>query len=223
MISGSVWNSLQQQPRQPDRLLAERRAGRRLAAVGRIALVEDQIDHGGDGGEPLRALDRARRLERHAGIGDARLGAGDALLHGAFADQEGARDLLDGEAGDDAQRHRDLLRRRQVGMAADEQQPQDVVAVMRAVQPLGDIALGIFQVGDLVLLRHRRLLGALAHRVDAAVAADKDQPGRRVARRPVLRPVLQCPEARILESFLRRIEIAEVAQQRAHRLRAGGC
>ena len=39
---------------------------------------------------------------------------------------------------DDAQRQRDLLRRRQVGMAADEQQPQDVVAVVarrRAARP----------------------------------------------------------------------------------------
>ncbi|ESW77752.1 hypothetical protein X773_22690 [Mesorhizobium sp. LSJC285A00] len=124
--------------------------------------------------EPLRALDRSGRLERHAGIGNARLGARDALFHGAFADQERTRDLLDGETGDDAQRHRDLLRRRQIRMAADEQEPQYVIAVVRAVQPFGDIALGIFQVRDLVLFRHRRLLGALAHRVDAGVAADKD-------------------------------------------------
>ena len=69
---------------------------------------------------------------------DAPLGAGDALLHRRFADQEGARDLLDREARDDAQRQRDLLRRRQIGMAADEQQPQHVVAVVGAVEPLGE-------------------------------------------------------------------------------------
>ena len=36
----------------------------------------------------------ARRLEGHVGLGDAALGAGDALLHGRLADQEGAGDLL---------------------------------------------------------------------------------------------------------------------------------
>jgi hypothetical protein len=48
-----------------------------------------------------------------------------------------------GQSGDDAQRQRDLPRRRQIGMAADEQQPQNIVAVMRAVEPLGERVLGI--------------------------------------------------------------------------------
>src|SRR4051812_11568097 len=60
-------------------------------------------------------------------------------------------------AGDDAQRQRDLLRRRQVGMAADEQKPQDVVAVVRAVEPLGDFGLGVVEVGDGLLLGQRLL------------------------------------------------------------------
>ena len=42
----------------------------------------------------------------------------------------------------------DLLRRRQVRMAADEQQPQDVVAVVGPVQPVGQGVLGVLQVGD---------------------------------------------------------------------------
>ena len=52
------------------------------------------------------------------------------------------------QAGDDAQRQRDLLGRRQVRMAADEQEAQDVVAVMRAVEPLGERHLGFLEVGD---------------------------------------------------------------------------
>ena len=139
MISGSVWNS--RSSSRARRIASSHSGAADLggAAARRIALVEDQVDHRRDGGEPLGALDRARRLERHVGLRDARLGAGDALLHRGFADQEGARDLLDGQAGDDAQRQRDLLGRRQVGMAADEQQPQDVVAVMRAVEPFGQL------------------------------------------------------------------------------------
>ena len=93
---------------------------------------------------------------------------------------------------------------------------------MRAVQPLSDVGFRILQIGNLVLVRHRRLLASLAHRVDAAVAADEDQPGGGIARWSVLRPTLQGAQACVLECFLRRIEIAEVAQQRPHRLRARG-
>ena len=110
----------------------------------------------------------ARRLERHARpAAILRLGARDALLHGAFADQEGAGDLLDRQARDDAQRQRDLLRRRQVGMAADEQQPQDVVAVVGAVEPLGERRLGVLEVGEQLLVGQRLLLRPAAHGVDA--------------------------------------------------------
>ena len=209
----------QQQPRQPDRLLAQRRADLGGVAAGRIALVEDQVDHGGDGGEPLGALHRARRLERHVGVGDARLGPGDALLHRGLADQEGARDLLDREPGDDAQRQRDLLRRRQVGMAADEQQPQDVVAVVRAVEPLGQLLLGVVEVGDR-LVRRAAAAACLPPPdiVDRDVAADHDQPRRGIARRAVLRPALQRAQAGVLERLLGGVEIAEIAQQRADRL-----
>ncbi len=110
----------QQEPGEPDSLLAKRRARGRLPAPGRISLVEDQVDHRRHGGEPFGPLHRSRRLERDTGLGDAALGPGDALLHGGLAHQEGARDLRDRQAGDDAQRQCDLLGRRQVGMAADE-------------------------------------------------------------------------------------------------------
>src|SRR5207302_8633441 len=62
----------------------------RSGLARRIALVEDEIDHCGDRRETLGALDRARRLEGHAGAGDACLRPCDALLHRALADQEGA-------------------------------------------------------------------------------------------------------------------------------------
>ena len=162
MISGSLWNS--RSSSRASRIASSHSGAADLGGVAarRIALVEDQVDHGGDGGEALGALHRARRLERHVGVGDARLGARDALLHRGFRDQEGARDLLDRQARDDAQRQRDLLRRRQVRMAADEQQPQDVVAVVRAVEPLGELLLGVVEIGDRVVLGQRLLLLARA-------------------------------------------------------------
>jgi hypothetical protein len=105
-------------------------------------------------------------------------------------------------------------------MAADEHQPQDVVAVVRAVEPIGERALGIVEIGDrLVVLGQRLLLAVAAHLVDRGVAADHDQPRGCVARRPVLRPALQRAQGCVLERLLRGVEVAEVAQERADRLR----
>ena len=212
----------QQQADQPDRFLGQRLARLGLAAVVRgIPLVEQQVDHRGHDRETLRPLRRTRCLEGDAGIADARLGPRDALLHGGLAHQEGLRDLLHRQAADDAQRQRDLLRRRQLRMAADEQQPQDVVLVVLAVEPVGQRRLGIVEIRQHRLVRQFRLLRLPADLIHRGIAADQDQPGGGIARRAVLRPVLQRAQAGLLEGFLGRIEIPEVAQQRAHHLRAG--
>jgi hypothetical protein len=113
-----------------------------------VALVEDEIDHRADDREPFRALGRIGRLEWHARLGDAGLRTGDALFHCAVADEKCAGDLLHGQTGDDPQRQCNLLCGRQVRMAADEEQPQDIVAIVGIVQPLGDIAFGVSCVGD---------------------------------------------------------------------------
>ena len=99
---GLALKQAEQQARQANGFLAQGLANFGSVAARRIALVEDQVDHRTNRGEPLAALDCARRLERHIGVGDAGLGASDALLHRGFGDQEGARDLLHREAGDDA-------------------------------------------------------------------------------------------------------------------------
>src|ERR1700730_1885555 len=104
-------------------------------------------------------------------------------------------------------------------MTADEEQPQNVVAIMRAVEPLGDLVLGIVEIGDrLVVLRQRLLLTVTPDLVDRDIAPDHDEPRRRVARRAVLRPGLERAQAGVLERLFRGIEIAEIAEQRADRL-----
>lgn len=108
-------------------------------------------------------------------------------------------------------------------MAADEQQPQDIVAIIGIVQPLDDIAFGILGIGNDVLIRQSLDLRPLAHRIDAAIAADEDEPGCGITRWPFLRPCPDRPETRFLKRLFRGIEIAEIAQQRAERLRAGRC
>ena len=221
IISGSVGNSLSNSL---ESLIASSHSGAR-AAVGharRIAFVEDEVDHGGDSGEALGSRHGARRLEGDIGLGDAGFGAGDALLHRRFAHEEGARNLLNRETRDDAKRKGDLLGRRQLGMAADEEEPEDVVAIVGPVDALDDDGLGVGKVRDDRLGRQRLLPALAARRVDRGVLADHDQPGGRVARRTVLRPNLERSETGFLECLLRRIEILKVAEQRRHRLGARG-
>ena len=212
----------QQQSRQPDGLVAKRRAHMRRAAARRIALVEQQIDHGSDGAQSFGALGCARRLERHLRLRNPALRPGDALLHGHLAHQEGARDLRDRQARHDAQRERDLLGGREIGMAADEQQPQDVIAIVPIVEAFDQRDLGVVQIRHELLGGERLLLAPAPRAVDCDVAPDEDEPGGRVARRAVLRPGLERPQARFLKRLFGDVEVAKIAQQRRDRLRTGG-
>jgi hypothetical protein len=164
------------------------------------------------------------RSLRSTGPGDPPLGARDALLHGALADEERLGDLRHRQPRHDAQRERDLLRAGQVRMAAGEQQPQDVVAVVRVVQPVDERALGIVEIGQRRLVLGQRLGPLLApDGVERHVAPDHDEPGRRIARRAVLRPRLERLEGGFLERFLGPVEIAEIAQEGRHGLGPRPC
>ncbi len=143
------------------------------------------------------------------------------MLHRGLADQERARDLFYRQAGHHAQRQRDLLRRRQIGMAADEQQPQNVVAVVRAVEPFGQRVFGVVEIGDRLVVGQRLLLAIAPDIVDRDIAPDHDQPAGGIARRAVLRPAFQRAQTGVLEGFLGGVEIAEIAQERADRLGTG--
>ena len=200
MISGSPGTD-QEQPRQPYGFVAQRHAHLLVTAARRITLVEDQIQHGGNRGEPFGPFDCARRLEGNLGFGHARFGAGNTLFHGAFADQKRAGDLLYRKPGHHPQRQRDLLHRWQIGMAADEQEPQHVIAIMRTVEPLGDIAFSVAEIGNPIIGRQRRALVASARLVETDIAPDQHQPRDRIARRSVDGPVLECAQTCFLEQF----------------------
>ena len=96
---------------------------------------------------------------------------------------------------------------------------------MRAVEPFGQRILGVVEIGDRLVLGQRLLLAASPDIVDRDIAPDHDQPRRRIARRAVLRPAFQRPQAGVLERFLRGVEVAEIPQQRANSLgtRRGKC
>ena len=190
-----------------------------VATACGITLIEDEIDHGGHGAEPLGAFGRARRLEWNVGLCDAVFGTGDALLHGAVTDQERACNFLHCQAGNNAERQRDLLHRRKIGMAANKQQAQHVVAVMGIVEPLDQIGLSIVEIGDRIVRRQRLASSVFADVVERVIAPDHDEPRHGIARRPVHRPILQRPQACFLECFFGPIEIAKITQQCADNFR----
>jgi hypothetical protein len=95
-------------------------------------------------------------------------------------------------------------------MTADEQEAQNVVAVVRTVKPLGKVRLGILEIGDCIVIGQRLALATTTHIVKRGVAPHQDQPRRWVARRTVDRPIFQRAQARFLERFLCLIEVAEV-------------
>ena len=91
---------------------------------------------------------------------------------------------------------------------------------MRVLEPLRDRGFGIVQIRDRLVGRQRLLAAAPARRIDADIAADEDEPGGGIARRTVLPPVLERPQAGFLISLLGGLQVAEVAQQRSDRLGA---
>ena len=127
----------EQEPRQTDGLVAQRDAHVGAAAGRGVPLVEEDVEDGRYSRKALRALRRARRLEGNALRCDVLLGPCDPLLHRDVCHQERAGDLGHGEAANDAQGERNLLRRGKLRVAAHEEQAKEVVAIVRLVELLG--------------------------------------------------------------------------------------
>src|SRR5580704_4687124 len=99
-----------------------------IACGGRVAFVEDEVDHSEDGGEAGVEFGSAGDLEGDAGFGEGAFGADDALGDGGFGDEEGAGDLLGGEAPEHAEGEGELGFGGEDGVAGDEDEAEEVVA-----------------------------------------------------------------------------------------------
>ena len=119
---------LGQHAAEPERVLDERGAHPLLALRRRVALVEDQVDDLEDAGQPRVELLALGHGERGVGLGERLLRARDPLPDGPRVDEERPRDLLGLEAADHPQRERDARLARERGVAAGEDQREDVVA-----------------------------------------------------------------------------------------------
>jgi hypothetical protein len=129
-------------PGEPDRFAGEADVVQRVALADRVALSEDQIQHVRHGGDPIRELAGGEGGQSGARLAQPGLRAGDALGHGGLGDEEGAGDLCRAETAEGPQRQRDLRRRGEDRVAAEEEQGQVVVRRRRQVRRERDEVVG---------------------------------------------------------------------------------
>ena len=128
MDLGLPRGELGQDPAQAQRVLAERGSHPVVAGGRRVALVEDQVDDLEHRRQARGELGPARDLEGDMRLGEGPLGADDALGDRRLRDEEGTRDLLGGQAAEQAERERDPRLGGQHRMAGGEDEAQEVVA-----------------------------------------------------------------------------------------------
>jgi hypothetical protein len=112
---------------EPDRLGGEVLAHERVARRRGVALVEDEVEHGEHGLQPLRQRVRRGLRDRDARQPHLALGAHEPLGYGRLRQQQRPRDLGHGQAADQPQRERHLGLERERRMAAREHQPEPLV------------------------------------------------------------------------------------------------
>ena len=165
-----------QQPRQPDGLVAQVVANERLAGGRHVAFVEDEVDNGQHRPHPIRQLCIAWYAIRDVGGADLVFRTHQPLRHRRFGDQQGAGNLWRLQTCDQSQRQRNLRFSRERRMATREDQPQSVVFHGTDLLPL---------VGR--VHKQRVLLAIVARRlatqpVDATIAGGRDDPTRGAGR-----------------------------------------
>src|SRR4051794_25647933 len=194
---GLVGHQRREEEREPDRLRAQ------FATHWRpVARVEDEVDGGEDGAQPLGQQVLRRDAEWNAGVADLALRANEPLRERRFGDDEGPRDLRRRQPADEAERQGHLRVGGQRGVAAGEDQLEPLVG------DHGFLVVGyLFGAGEQLRLPRERLLAA--DPVDRAVARRRDDPRAGVRRCPVPRPAFGRDDERILNRVLGEVEVAE--------------
>ena len=210
---GLVGHQVGQRAGQPDRLGAQP-LPHQVSPRGRgVALAEQQVDHAEHAAEPLRQQVTGRHPVGNAGIADLLLGAHQALGHRRLGHQERPGNLGRGQPGDAAQRQRDPGLQRQRGMAAGEDQPQQVVgdaAVTGLVVPLAERRQ----------LRHLPQFRGLDSRppqpVEGPVAGRGGEPCAGAVRDAVARPALKRTGEGVLHALLGQVPVPRHPDQGRH-------
>ena len=148
-----------------------------------------------------------RHPKRDPGGLDLVLGANEPLGHGPLGDEEGAGDLIRRQPAQRPQCERDLGVERKRRMAAREDELEPFVRDRHLIH------LVLRRLRHLEQADLRRERAVAADPVDRPIARGRDQPGARVAGRPLAGPALGGDRERLLGGLLGEVEVAEEADQ----------
>ena len=210
---GLLRQQLGRQPRQEQRFPGEV-AARRIGSpwIG-PAFGERRIDGVEHGAEPPRQSLALGNGEGDAGLPDLVLGPHQPLGHGRRRGEEGRGDGLGVEAehGLQDQWRADGDIDRRMGAGKHQRQPpvRDFRIGRRRVQPIAE---------DLQLCRDDLAAAALARGVDDLAACGRDQPGLRVGRTAIDRPIRKRRRKRVGQRILGQRHIARVRGQEGDEL-----
>ncbi len=207
---GLLRHELGQDAAQAQGVLAQRGTRPVLPRRRGVPLVEHEIDHLEHRRQPVRELARPRHLERHARLGERALGAHDALRDRGLGHEEGAGDLVGGEAAQQLQRERHARIGGQHGMARGEHEAQQVVADV--VRKMGIHTWLRIREERLDLPRELRFLLrvelALAEAVERAMLRGGHEPGARVVGNAARGPGFERRHQRVLRELLGGADVA---------------
>jgi hypothetical protein len=237
---GLVGHQGVEEPGQPDALFGQVDAHRNRAARRRrgVGLGEHQVHGEQDGGQPLGQLVIGGDPVGDAGLGDLGLGPHDALGERGLGNQIGGRDLRRREPAQGAQSQGDAGLGSQAGVAAGEDQPQQVVADrrLRVVRLSGrrPACVRAREVGrrrgPAIEGRHLEAapdiaqreallgcpLGFAAQSVDGRPLGRGGQPGPGVGGHTGAGPGLEGGDGGVLQRVFGQVEIAEGAGEGGH-------
>ena len=202
-------HELGQDAAETERIFAELRSHPVVTGSRRVALVEDEVENFEHGRQAGGELGPPGDLEGDARLGERPLGPDDSLRDGRLRDEEGARDLLGGQASKQPERERNARLGRENRMTGSEYEAQEVVA---------DVVV------DRVLeTRHANLLPSLelatellvfaleqsspAQQIDRTMLCGGHEPGARVVWDTRFRPALERDDESILREILGNADI----------------
>jgi hypothetical protein len=174
---------------------------RRQVELTRVALVEDQVEH----------LEHRAEVAWHADlhVADGPLRPADPLRHRRLGHQVGLGDLPRGESAHRTEGERHGRSRGQRRVAAQEEQQEGVVAVLRRPRRR------LLHLGDLAALPRR----VRAPYVEEAPPGDGHQPALRLGRQ-LVGPAAYRLDERLLDGVLGRREVGSATDEDAEDLRA---
>jgi len=199
-----------ERPPQPDGLRAQLPSDQCVAGARGVPLVEDQVQDGEHRRQALRKQVVGGNAVRDACLADLFLGPNEALGQGRLRNEEGSSDLGGGEASQRSERERDLCLGGERWVTTGEHEPKAIVRdSTRLIHHVHRLEIGK-PLQDLSLLYQSPIP---SEAIDGLVPGSERDPCSGVFGDSVRRPSLQSDEEGFLNGLLRKVKVAEDADE----------